>query len=858
MIEQVDIERVTEEESRYTHQLREQYSRKAVYTDYLGTIRKFLAQKDLSLQSLSEFEKNEDTGTVYVLVEERFRTIHHKLAWTLLDELRGSTKERELETLLRAFREDFTRAYSEFLRERGEAALLFETASRKLFQEGIDEWFFRNRVNGASKSLLIGQVSGKINALLTPLRLSLAKDQKIDVFLFSETFSKSPLIPSPLSKLTLNDIGAEILRFGLTPNLFEKVAKKFQLAIQKDSENEMLALIRKRVIKSKRDLVRSSDWTLYSMSTEGIETLKHILGEKVSERFIDLTQRLRGLQNEWEKKRERFEQTTAQIALDTKKALAALRGEKFKASVERLAQIADSIAAEMNDLSLRRDELEAELKLARDLQNLSAEELASLLLRKSEREIERHFHIYHSLSDKFGHDLKNLPPEYTELFSELIKEELAMLGSKSSPWYESLSKLEEKHLWKRHYDVEELKARWVKVCTEVLEPLVITKCIEQLLRIWPPVVTKRTPIQPFLLEARYVGEELVFNGRLYHLSGSSNGEERQDEETKLAELRKLIVDRFKEVVSVLVYDIRGSTFMGNKLNDAKKESEIRNNFNIRMMHIARAHRGFVVKDTGDGGILFFSDNSSELQRSHLLSDGTGSPVETPLCPSRESAKRAMECARDMLKGAFSFVEDNLEKYGDWFDDVRKESLRYKGITYAQLPPEYKSIFKVGIGIASGKPDVDIYFGLNGFGDSDITGGLVREANFYSKARSKERSIILCDEATLLNFLLNADEYEPQGPQPTRTRSLEKEYPSELLVDSVWRYADLKRQKRGYKFGRLGLFIEKVGTQVFRDESLGGDFTLTCSGLRIAKSGEFLDERNRKVKILYQIIPEWMK
>ncbi len=857
MVEEVDIERAAEEESEYTYQLRSQYSKKDVYTRHLGAIKKFLAQKDLNLQSLAEFHKNEDMGTIYVLVDERFRTIHHKLTHVLLDALKGDAKERELETLVNVFSEDFTKSYSRLLRERSEAALLFETVCRKLLEEGIDEWFFRNRVSTAKKSFFVSEVSARIDAVLTPLRLSLAKDHKIDVFLISETFSKSPLSPSPLSRLTLSDIEVEILKFGLTPNLFEKVAKKFQSAIQEELEKEILNSVRNRTIRSKRDILRSVEKPLYSVSEDCTEALRQIIEEKVGERSVGLTQELKHLHQELEKKKDKFEQAVSQATLETKKALAALRGENLKSCVERLTEIANSVATEMNELELRKETAEAELKLAKNLENLSAEELSSLILRKGEKEIERYFHIYHSLADKFGRDLKNIPPEYTESFSDLIKDELAMLASRSSPAYENLSKLEEKRFWKKRYDVEEFKTRWIRVCTEILEPFVITKYIEELLRIWPPVVSKHTPLRPFLTEARYVGEEVAFNRRLYQLAGPSSSTE-QKEEKRLNDLRKLIVDNFKEVVTVLIYDIRGSTFMGNKLNSARKESEIRNNFNICMMHIARAHGAFVVKDTGDGGILFFSGNSSELQRKYLSNEKKAGFSETPLATSSESARKAIECARDMVQGAFDFVEANLEKYRNWFEDVRKESLRYAGITYAQLPPEYKRIFKVGIGISSGKPDVDIHFGLNGFGNPDITGGLVREANFYSKARSKERSIVLCDGTTLLSFLLNVDEYEPQGPQPTRTRSLEKESPSDLLLNAMRTHANLKKRKRGYKFGKLALSIERVGTQVFYDEDLESNFAVSCPGLKVTKSGEFLDERNRKVKILYQIIPEWMK
>jgi hypothetical protein len=135
---------------------------------------------------------------------------------------------------------------------------------------------------------------------------------------------------------------------------------------------------------------------------------------------------------------------------------------------------------------------------------------------------------------------------------------------------------------------------------------------------------------------------------------------------------------------------------------------------------------------------------------------------------------------------------------------------------------------------------------------------VREANFYSKARSKERSIILCDSTTLLSFLLSADEFEPEGPQPVRTHSLQKESLSDLLLDTMRNYANLKKRRRGYEFGSLGMYIERVGSQMLEGGEIESSFSLNRLGLEITKTGEFVDERDRKVKVLYQVIPEWMK
>ncbi|KPJ50742.1 hypothetical protein AMJ40_01930 [candidate division TA06 bacterium DG_26] len=855
MIEETDIERVAEEESQYLKELRDKYSRKDAYVRSLGFVKEFLAQKELDLESLTEFTKNEETGVVYVLVDERFRKLHHSLVECVLGHIRNETSVRELEKLSSTYEEEFRHAYAHFLSQRPEGALLFETVTRKLFGEGVDHSLSQHKFGAGERSCLIGEISARIDGILTPMRLNLSKHQKIDVFLFSETFSKSPLYPSALQNLTLVDIEAQLLKSGLTPTLFERVHRSFQSLIQKDLEQRIVDSIKKRAIRSKLDVLKSSE-PLCSLSVQCVESIRQIITEKVSQKLAVLTQESKQVHRTWEDRKERFEQVMSEVMGDMRKALTSFREADIRMCADRFRQVTESVASEIDETREKRDKLEAELRSVRGLQNLSSEELTSLIARSGQREIERYFHVYHALADKFGRDLQHLPPEYTEPLSAFVKEEIALLRSKPSPSPEILSSLEEKRFWKRQYNTEELKRRWVHVCTEIIEPLTITAFIEELVSVWPPVIPERTLSQSLLSEARYVGEELAFKGKLYELDKPASSSEKV-KERELEELRRSIVDDFKETVSVLVYDIRGSTFMGNKLNNATKESVIRNNFNVRMMEIAKAHGAFIVKDTGDGGILFFSGNSRELERIYRT-EPEARLCEASLAPSDTSAKMAVQCATEMVQGAFNFVEENLEKYGDWFEDVRKESLRYAGITYAQLPPEYKSIFKVGVGIASGMPDIDIHFGLNGFGSPDITGGLVRAANLYSKARSKERSIILCDAATLISFLLNVDEYEPQGPEPIRTKTLQAESPSELLREAMCTYVNLKKRKRGYKFGKLSIAIERIGSHIFRQEDLEGDFTVSSSGLRIVRGAEFVDERDRRLKVLYQIIPEWMK
>jgi class 3 adenylate cyclase len=856
MLQQADIERAGEEQSRCADELRARYTNREPYRQRLGVTRDFLTRKGFDPRSLRIFRKNEDQGIIYVLVGERFRAVHHSLVQTLLSEIRGD-QPRELESIQAAYEEAYEQAYSRFLDEYPRSALLLEVCCRKLFQEGIEEWFLADRCSSDERSLLVKTISTRINEILTPLRLNLAKERELDVFLLSEIFGKSPLVTPRLSELTLKDIEADVLAYGLSLSLFEKIAGLLQLGIEDQLEERLLRSWKARKIRSKSDLRTANRLPVYSISSDAVQKLRHLVMEKANARRVEITEKLRNLEQEWSEKRESFEETVARISHQTRKVLDRNERESLKGSVDKLEQIVDCVSVEMSEIEEKRGQLEHELKVVCSLQDLTDRELSSLVLREEKGSLERYFYSYGFLRGKYGNTLERLPERYMDQLPRTIKEELALLRSTSSPSYEPLSKLETKHLWKKEYDVAEVLSRWRNLCSDVLEPLVVEKCLEESTRLYPPVIRERTLSKPHLEEARFVGEEIYFKNRLYVLEEREIGAERK-EERETEGLRELIVDNFREVVSVLIYDIRGSTFMGNRLNDAGKESDIRGNFNRHMLKVARSHGAFPVKDTGDGGILFFSANSAQLASKFSQVEGAEKFGDYRLVASAESARKALECAKDMIQAAFTFVEENLEKYQDWFADVRKESLRYAGTTYAQLPPEYKRIFKVGVGVASGKPGIDMHFGLNAFGSPDITGGLVREANFYSQARSTERSIILCDSTTLLSFLLSADEFEPEGPQPVRTHSLEKESSRDLLLDTMMNYANLKRRRRGYEFGRLGMYIERVGSQMLTGGEIESSFSLSHSGVEITKTGEFLDERERKVKVLYQVIPDWMK
>lgn len=254
------------------------------------------------------------------------------------------------------------------------------------------------------------------------------------------------------------------------------------------------------------------------------------------------------------------------------------------------------------------------------------------------------------------------------------------------------------------------------------------------------------------------------------------------------------VEQFRTCVTILVYDIRGSSYMGTKLHNAVKEQRIKYKFAKEMAEIAKRYGGFLLKDTGDGGLVWFAENSETLYN-HLYTEsvtGRGiklrysifSGAEFDLIPSGDAAKRAMLCARDMVGRAEEFIRANFLHYREWFAEVAERTLELDGITYALLPPEFKSLFRIGVGIASGRPDKDVVFSANSYGDPDLVGPIISDAALYSMERQPGRSVVICDSASMINLILNIENFK----YPCDEADFEK------YINTV---GELRRTQHGY-------------------------------------------------------------
>ncbi len=297
--------------------------------------------------------------------------------------------------------------------------------------------------------------------------------------------------------------------------------------------------------------------------------------------------------------------------------------------------------------------------------------------------------------------------------------------------------------------------------------------------------------------------------------------------------------------------------MGVRLQNAEKERKIKYKFSLEMGNIVRRYGGFLLKDTGDGGIAWFGENSKTLYERSYTEAVTGkgfklrysifSGGEFELLPAEDSAKRAILCALDMVKKAEEFIKANFVHYREWFGELKEREVKVEGITYALLPPAFRSLFRIGVGIASGIAGRDVVFGLNSYGDPDLVGPLLSDANFFSMGKEPSRSVIIADLYSMINLIANAEHFD--------IISIKSDQDFVALTDMLSR---VRSEEHGYILNDLLFSVKKLGTYYLAHEKEQAVAYELPRALQIDESGNMFDEEGNKLKLLFEVVPHEMK
>jgi len=697
--------------------------------------------------------------------------------------------------------------------------------------------------------------SFKVGKRLSKLLQDILKGKELDNL--TKVFLKEPIpIGLPHINTSLEDLHKFLTPYGFTPALFSNIHSILIKNFTQRESSDIVSLLKNTDISSIDDLRNFPFHDFFRPEDETLARISRIVSDKASKVKQILVQKDIELDRKDLKVREETHQLlrrnveNLQSLIDVAKrdlqAMLSKTQEQFTALEKALKLHIRHVQAHENaSISLKKaiDENKA-------LLNISIEDIKSLFPPPPLWDIE-------CLVKEFWHELpyiEIIDPSCEKRIIKLLKREEKIASDKKV--FLQLSNREKSGFIP---DTERVISNYCNVFKEILEPLLIREVINRMIEIWPPNVDFENPKSRIIATKKIhlAGLNLLPSGHFYRFG--SRGKIEPIVDKKLLKKRELISTalrkRFSTLVSVLVYDIRGSSFMAHRLRNAKKERAIRNKFQSTMLDAAMRGSSFILKDTGDGGILWFGGNSKkhyrnmykcrECKSGGILRSSTAFEDEFTLSPHPKSAEMAIRTALNLVQTAEEFVRENYMNYRDWFEEITEKEIFHDGITYALLPPKFKSLFRLGIGIASGQPIKDIIFSPNAFGDPDLTGIIIDESALFSSGKSPERSVILIDHCTLINLLLNSDQY-------FLTELLTREDSDEAVINKL--LTILKREETEQEFIFEDFTISPVGLYYIdhKDKNKRIEFKLWKNlKLEFNDRGELSCKRGR-VKILYEV------
>ncbi len=419
-----------------------------------------------------------------------------------------------------------------------------------------------------------------------------------------------------------------------------------------------------------------------------------------------------------------------------------IKRELLKFFDEKIKEIKESFEKE-NIFELS-DKLSREFtKILRFTSVTLKDKLKDLSKRENTLPIVPDNHVFYILKlfkafDKLNLDFKDIEKDLKLLFAEGYK----FFKGESSPFFDRFL---EKKILGIDINLTEFYSKNINFIKDILQKIFELKLMEKKILIRPI----ENSYEDVKKSESFIYFSLIPKGAFVKLKNLKRIKVKIEEPKKFNDFLK----KYKSVISVLVYDIRGSTFMSLTLFNAEKELSLKKKFQEIMKNSIISYGGFPTKETGDGGIAFFSENSGKLYKEifeesilsgHRMRFQKAVSEQVHIRPGENSGEKALLCALELLEKSEEFIRKNYSEYRGFFPDV------------VGIDKPLKSLFRLGIGIFSGKLERDIYLSFNSYGDFDIQGPVPNLASILSEIRFPEFSSVLLDIGTFANILINSN------------------------------------------------------------------------------------------------------
>jgi len=752
-------------------------------------------------------------GRELVYLGRKIFSLQEEFVTNYLNFLSDQSMINKWEEFFERYSKSIFEIYQRFVAKDSNKILVFEIVNRKLLRDLLTKHTYDTRIE--NRAVIAERFGVVVNQLFNYIRNSLTEDITVNDGLIIDTYEKIPLLPRCDRSETMKLLAKNFLQQGLPENLYTAISKSIMTTYYVETKTKVIDSLDKLVILTKDNIREIFKTHFFFPDEDSLTEIIGLLGKKAREKTTIV-----------KNKKEKIDERVAVTRRKIKETMNTIKGELIglaeNFSTEEsignmIKRLRRNLISNAYDLRIFKNQYQEYVKKETELDsivNFKPGDLQKLILKN-----EWDPYIILTFS---GH--KKVADEQLQM---MVKEALGEIkGNKEA--IEVMNRYRVTGFLKDKYDTAKIMKRVQTINREIILPLVKSFLLEELVDYYPKLsgVVSAESIR-FLAEEALAGKVSMI-----------------EKDIKVSSVQKsehplLNISRYKELVSIFVYDIRGSTFMGTKLMDAKRESEIRNFFQESMLSVAEKYGGVPIKDTGDGGIVIFSANHQAVKNHETLELKGGSVLS------------AVKSGLEMVQVAESFVQENINKYQDWFREAEKRKINFEGATYATLPPSYQAIFQIGVGIASGVYPKEIFLDKNAFGELDVTGMLIREANFYSKVKAKAKSTVILDDASVYNLLLNVNKFSFLSEAGLRID------PLLLNIEQGLEYwINQKFTRRGFILDLYKIFVTQLGQEISHPGSLKiivGDFDI-----EIDETGEIKDDKGGRGKFLFEVFSDATK
>lgn len=696
--------------------------------------------------------------------------------------------------------------YKKFVAGDNNRILIFEIVNRKLLRDLLTKETMHMPL--VKKILISERLGVVVNQLFNYIRHSLAENMAVTDTLILDSYAKIPLLPQCSHSETMKLLSTCFFEKGLPEPLFSAMFKNITTSCYTDTKDKIMDAISRTTFLNKDEVLKIFKSYFFFPDNESLSEILKLLKTKAYEMIKRIENRKEMIKRKQHDIKRKTEETTKVIEEQLIDLTVNFSTEE---SIDgMIKKLRSNLMTHGYDLKILNNEYQERVKKEGELNYILSLKTKNLLGFVFKNEWDPY--IILSLNKT-----KSITGEQLQL---LIKNTVSEIKNNKAA-IEVINKYRRSGFLKEKYNIKAINKKFEIIANEVIEPLIKTFLLEELIEYYPKL-SDVTPSEG----VRYLAEESL-SGEVFVIGENFDISKRRRDASDVNVLHH------KNLVSVLVYDIRGSTFMGTKLRNAERESGIRNYFQQFMLSVVSRFGGIPIKDTGDGGVILFAANHYDIRNYSTLKLEQGSVLSS------------VRCGLEMVKGAKDFVQENIDKYQDWFREAEERRISFEGVTYATLMPSYQSIFQIGVGIASGIYPEEIYLEKNAFGELDLTGMLVREANLYSKVRAKEKSTVICDDATLFNLLLNVNKFSFLSEEGLRTD------PLLLSIEQGLEYwMKQKVTQRGFILDLYKIFVKQLGQEISHPDSL--KILLGVFDIMIDETGEIRDEKGGRGKYLFEV------